>query len=60
MGRRVMINCPKTSEPVPTGIVMDHASFEITNLTDNPLPDPCPRCGEFHYWSKEDAWVDDD
>jgi hypothetical protein len=60
VGRRVMISCPKTGDPVPTGVVMNRSAFEVMTLTDNPLPDPCPRCGQMHYWSKEDAWVEED
>jgi endogenous inhibitor of DNA gyrase (YacG/DUF329 family) len=57
---RVMIKCPNTGEPVSTGVAMNPTAFETTTLIDNPLPDPCPRCGEMHYWSTEDAWVEDD
>ena len=56
---RVMIQCPKTSEPVPTGAVMERASFEATTLTAISLPDPCPKCGKFHEWSSEDAWIEE-
>jgi hypothetical protein len=56
---RVMIKCPRTSEPVPTGVVMDRPSFEIATLTAVPLPDPCPRCGRMHEWRSEDAWVEE-
>ena len=56
---RLMTKCPKTGEPVPTGVVIDQAAFEITTLSSVPLPDPCPRCGKFHEWSSEDAWVEE-
>jgi hypothetical protein len=51
----VMIRCPKTENPVSTGIAMDKDSFDSSrlgyNLTDS------SECGGRHTWSKGDAWV---
>lgn len=53
----VLIACPVTGEPVPTGFVMDPASFESATLVDNSFG-PCPSCGRVHTWSKPDAWIE--
>jgi endogenous inhibitor of DNA gyrase (YacG/DUF329 family) len=54
----VMITCPTTGQEVDTGIAMDHRSFVSDLLTYNTLGS-CPRCGQNHTWSKEDAWIDE-
>jgi len=54
---RVMITCPETGNPVPTGFDMDEGSFEGSTLTDNTFS-PCPECGQAHTWSKEDAYLE--
>jgi endogenous inhibitor of DNA gyrase (YacG/DUF329 family) len=51
----VMITCPKTKKPVPTGISMDKASFNSSTLTNNSVG--CPHCGSMHVWNKKDAYV---
>lgn len=51
----VMIKCPNTSKPIPTGIGMDKASFEASNMSGNSVK--CPKCGNIHIWDKRDAWV---
>jgi predicted RNA-binding Zn-ribbon protein involved in translation (DUF1610 family) len=50
----LMINCPETNIPVPTGIAMSPAALETTNLTGNSFK--CPQCGEMHTWRKKDAF----
>jgi len=52
----IMIKCPETGKPVSTGIAMDKASFESTDMSDNTLG-KCPACGKDHVWSKEDAFL---
>ena len=52
----VMIKCPKTGKPVPTGFGMDKGSFESSTLTNNTVS-PCPACGGKHTWSKKDGWL---
>lgn len=55
----VMIKCPTTGKPVPTGIGMDKGSFEGSSLTDNTVAS-CPHCGADHTWSKSDAYLEGD
>jgi hypothetical protein len=54
----LIIDCPVTHKPVPTGISTDKASFEDpTNvLTGNSVS--CPHCGQNHVWDKKDARLD--
>ena len=53
----VMIRCPKTGEPVPTGIGLDYATFKNVTMRDNTLGN-CPACGGDHVWQGEDAFPD--
>lgn len=53
----VMIQCPTTGTPVPTGIGMDFESFREVDMSDNTLGG-CPACGGDHLWQKEDAFPD--
>jgi endogenous inhibitor of DNA gyrase (YacG/DUF329 family) len=52
----VVINCPSTGKPVPTGIGADAGSFATMQLSNNTLSG-CPECGGNHTWSKEDAFL---
>lgn len=54
----VMIMCPKTGRPVPTGFGMDKESFKNPTvvLSQNSFG-PCPACGGMHTWDKKDGWV---
>lgn len=56
---QVLIKCPKTGKPLPTGFAMDQVSFDSSTLTNNTVG-PCPHCGENHTWSKSDAWLVDE
>lgn len=58
---QVMIRCPKSKMPVPTGISMSKAAFESSTLENNSIG-PCPDCEATHTWSKSEAFVlgDDD
>ena len=55
----VMIKCPKTGEPVQTGVETDPAYFNspFTTMASNVLSQ-CPSCGETHTWSKSVAFLD--
>jgi hypothetical protein len=55
---RVMINCPDTGEPVPTGFDMNQQSFETSQMSGNSFG-PCPACGQMHTWDKEDAYLEE-
>jgi endogenous inhibitor of DNA gyrase (YacG/DUF329 family) len=52
-----MIKCPKTGEPVPTGIGMDFENFKTVKMSGNVLGN-CPACGGSHTWEQEDAFPD--
>lgn len=54
----VMIKCPKTDEPLSTGISMPQASFDSSGFENNTVG-PCPHCGDAHAWSKGDAYVEE-
>jgi hypothetical protein len=55
---RIMIKCPVTGNPVPTGMAMDKISFESpTNTIENNTVH-CPHYGQSHKWGKKAAWLD--
>lgn len=47
------ILCPKTNNPIPTGINMDEHSFQSSSLTNNGTQ--CHYCGDTHIWNKTDV-----
>jgi predicted RNA-binding Zn-ribbon protein involved in translation (DUF1610 family) len=51
----IMMRCPKSGKEVATGIVMDKAAFESSEMSDNGVK--CPHCGETHVWNKAQARV---
>jgi endogenous inhibitor of DNA gyrase (YacG/DUF329 family) len=51
----VMVKCPNTGKPVPTGIGMSKESFASSTLESNSFS--CPACGSMHTWSKRDAFL---
>ena len=53
--QRVMIQCPRTGEPVPTGISMDAEAFGNVTLK---YQLNCPRCGEPHLWTRKEAFLE--
>lgn len=54
----IVIKCPNTGKPVPTGVDMDKKGFESAQLSGNSFQ--CPACGNMHTWDKKDAWVQED
>lgn len=54
----IMITCPNTGRPIPTGIGADKDSFESAQLSNNAVG--CPACGETHVWNKKDAYLDEE
>lgn len=56
---RIMIECPKTRKPVPTGEEMEPDWFNSPAVTmgSNVLED-CPACGETHTWSHRLAFLE--
>jgi endogenous inhibitor of DNA gyrase (YacG/DUF329 family) len=53
----VIIKCPVTGQPVPTGLVMDKEEFGRASLVGNILR--CPACGRMHEWTREQAQLVD-
>jgi len=53
--RRVTIKCPQNGEPVHTGITMDEEAFKNVTLQYELA---CPKCGQRHYWTKADAFLE--
>jgi hypothetical protein len=52
----ITIQCPRTGQPISTGIETDEYSF--TQLPgDVPSHARCPLCGQAHVWRKRDAWL---
>ncbi len=53
----VMIKCPKTGEPVPTGYKTEPEYFNSPASTmASSILEQCPSCGETHTWSKSVAF----
>lgn len=55
---RVMILCPKTGRPVPTGLAASPVAFGIGTFGSERLL--CQACGEYHAWTKADAFLEGD
>jgi hypothetical protein len=51
----VMINCPRTGTPIPTGITTDRDSFGSSAVFFSRTF--CPDCQANHEWFAKDAWV---
>jgi hypothetical protein len=54
--RRLMIECPKTGEPVSTGVSMESDEFDLVEIEGKEFG--CPACGETHFWDKPDAFLE--
>jgi hypothetical protein len=54
----VTVECPKTGEQVPTGVVMDARTFATTDFEGRKFR--CDACSEVHSWNKADATVQPD
>lgn len=54
----VMIRCPRTDQPVPTGIDIDAEEFPLADLNGQSFV--CSACGERHVWNKSDAFLDEE
>ena len=52
---RVLISCPSTTRPVPTGLEMDPEAF-AAELGDRFVY--CPHCQQTHLWTKAMAWLE--
>jgi hypothetical protein len=54
---RVLITCPSTNLPVPTGLSMDLEAFSM-GAFDERFVD-CPHCQLIHAWATDDAYLED-
>jgi hypothetical protein len=54
----VLIDCPSTGNPVPTGIAMSEELFASTTMRGNSVR--CPHCQQMHTWDKEDAYLEEE
>jgi endogenous inhibitor of DNA gyrase (YacG/DUF329 family) len=52
----VMMKCPKTGNPVPTGFLMGLLAFENSDLSGGIVH--CPHCLKTHHWRKSQAFLD--
>ena len=55
---RVLIDCPTTGKPVPTGFTASKDTFESSQITGEEVQ--CPHCGQLHVWAKGDAYLEDE
>jgi hypothetical protein len=51
----VMVKCPQTGRAIPTGIRIDHDSFQRRPVFYSRTH--CPTCRTDHTWFAQDAWV---
>lgn len=55
---RIMIRCPKTQKPIPTGIGAGNADI-LKNGTFSNNSVTCPECEGTHTWSGPDAFYEE-
>jgi hypothetical protein len=53
-----MITCPTTKQAISTGVNVDEAMFRNPTIVFQDNTMQCPACGQFHVWSKEDAFLE--
>ncbi len=54
----VVVRCPLTGRPVPTGVLMEHAAFKSPE-DDVRSVAWCRYCFGVHAWSKRTAWLEE-
>ena len=52
----VLIHCPATGHPVPTGIEVESSVFRQLPKIASQMT--CPACGQEHVWVTSSAWLD--
>ena len=52
---RVLVKCPVTERPVPTGFRMTEAKLEVAEAK---YAFRCAACGTIHQWVRSDAWIE--
>jgi hypothetical protein len=55
---RVLIVCPSTNKPVPTGLSIDVEAFSMEPFHGRVVH--CPHCQLTHEWATDDAYLDAD
>ena len=53
----IVIRCPQTKRPVPTGLTTDMVVLET--LPNVRVPLRCRACRQIHGWTPDDAWAAD-
>ncbi|WP_141740065.1 hypothetical protein [Bosea sp. BIWAKO-01] len=53
--RELIVRCPRTGLPVPTGMMSTEKSLRTMKVRGT-ITD-CPGCGRTHEWLSEDAWL---
>ncbi len=51
----ILIQCPQTGAPVPTGLKTEWVL--LRSLPRVAVPLRCPSCGQMHKWKPDDAWI---
>jgi len=51
----IVIRCPQTKRPVPTGLTTDMVVLET--LPNVRVPLRCRVCGQIHRWTPNDVWA---
>lgn len=57
--RRLMITCPTTGGPTPTGMSFDEGSFQETVPMFGDCASTCGQCGQRHTWSVNDVFFEE-
>ena len=52
---RVLITCPVTHKPLPTGLELHAVAFQLKRGARFV---PCPHCQQKHCWTKASAWLE--
>lgn len=51
----ILVQCPRTGAPVPTGLKTEWVL--LNSLPSVAVPLRCPSCGQMHKWKPGDAWI---
>jgi len=51
----ILVKCPSTHGPVPTGLKAEWVVLE--SLPSIAIPFTCAACGLVHTWKREEAWI---
>jgi endogenous inhibitor of DNA gyrase (YacG/DUF329 family) len=51
----IVVQCPRTGTPVPTGLKSEWVF--LRSLPRVAIPLRCPACGQTHKWQPHEAWI---